>query len=64
MNQLTSQLVTFIFDYIEELCGIALDDSKSYLIDARLSSLVKQFQVKSPVDLVEKAKSSMGAPIR
>lgn len=64
MNQLTSQLVTFIFDYIEELCGIALDDSKSYLIDARLSSLAKQFQVKSPVELVEKAKSSMGAPIR
>ena len=64
MSQLTSQSVTFIFDYIEELCGIALDDSKSYLIDARLSSLVKQFQVKSPVELVEKAKTPLGDPIR
>lgn len=64
MSQLTSQSITFIFDYIENLCGIALDDSKSYLIDARLSSLVKQFQVKSPVELVEKAKSATGEHIR
>jgi chemotaxis protein methyltransferase CheR len=64
MSQLTSQSVTFIFDYIEELCGIALDDSKSYLIDARLSSLVKQFQVKSPIELVEKARTPLGDPIR
>jgi len=62
--QLTPANVEFIFDYIEDLCGIALDDTKKYLIEARLNPLVKQHALKSPVELVEKAKLASGEPIR
>jgi len=56
--------VEIIFDYIQQLCGIALDDSKAYLIDARLGPLVKQYGVASAIDLIEKAKSHNGDLIR
>jgi chemotaxis protein methyltransferase CheR len=62
--QLTSANVEFIFDYVEQLCGIALDETKSYLIEARLTSLVKLHALQSPVELVERAKSPSGEPIR
>lgn len=62
--QLTPANVEFIFDYIEDLCGIALDDTKKYLIEARLNPLVKQHALKSPVELVEKAKLASGESIR
>ena len=62
--QLTPANIEFIFDYIEDLCGIALDDTKGYLIEARLSPLVKQHALKSPVELIEKAKLSSGESIR
>lgn len=64
MSQNSSENVVFIFDFIEELCGISLDQNKSYLIDARLASLVKQFDVRSATELVEKAKSAGGDIIR
>jgi chemotaxis protein methyltransferase CheR len=53
-----------IFDYIEELCGIALDETKSYLIDARLDPLVQQFRLQSPLDLVNQAKHAGSDSIR
>lgn len=62
--QLTPTNVEFIFDYIEDLCGIALDDTKGYLIEARLSPLVKQHALKSPMELIEKAKQPSGEAIR
>jgi chemotaxis protein methyltransferase CheR len=62
--EISSSHVEYIFDYVEKLCGIALDDSKKYLIDARLNPLVKQFGVSSPVELVDKAKMAGGDPIR
>jgi chemotaxis protein methyltransferase CheR len=64
MSQNSTENVVFIFDFIEELCGISLDQNKSYLIDARLASLVKQFGVRSATELVEKAKSVGGDSIR
>jgi chemotaxis protein methyltransferase CheR len=64
MSVKSTENVLFIFDFIEELCGISLDQNKSYLIDARLSPLVKQFGVRSATELVEKAKSTGGDPIR
>lgn len=63
-NTHTNHNLEVIFDYIEELCGIALDSSKAYLIDARLGPLIKQHGAKSAVDLVEKAKLFNGEPIR
>ncbi|MEQ1829061.1 MAG: protein-glutamate O-methyltransferase CheR [Pirellula sp.] len=62
--QLTPTNIGYIFDYIEQLCGIALDDSKGYLIEARLNPLLKQHAVQSPVELIDKAKSPAGESIR
>lgn len=56
--------IGYVFDYIHELCGIALDESKAYLIDARLGKLVKQYSAASPVDLITRAKAPAGDPIR
>lgn len=64
MNSLSSSNIDYICDFIKDLCGIALDDSKSYLIDARLSPLMAQFQVKSAQELIDKAKTAQGDPVR
>ncbi len=61
---LSADNIEYIFDYIEQLCGIALDQSKSYLIDARLNRLMKQYSVGSPVELITKAKMASGGAIR
>lgn len=60
----TTNQFEVIFDYIEQLCGIALDDSKAYLIEARLGPLVKQYGVPTAFDLITKAKSPNGEMIR
>lgn len=60
----TTNQFEVIFDYIEQLCGIALDDSKAYLIEARLGPLVKQYGVPTAFDLIAKAKSPSGEVIR
>jgi chemotaxis protein methyltransferase CheR len=62
--QLTPENIEYIFDYIEKLCGIALDDTKGYLIDARLGPLLKKHSAKDAVELIDKAKSAAGDPIR
>jgi chemotaxis protein methyltransferase CheR len=62
--QLSQANVEYIFDYIEQLCGIALDDSKGYLIEARLNSLVKQHALSNAVELIDKAKSPLGESVR
>jgi chemotaxis protein methyltransferase CheR len=64
MASLKPEEIHTIFDYIEELCGIALDETKSYLIDARLDPLVQQFYLQSPLELVNQAKRSGGDSIR
>ena len=60
----TTNQFEVIFDYIEQLCGIALDDSKAYLIEARLGPLVKQYGVPTAFDLIAKAKTPSGEVIR
>jgi chemotaxis protein methyltransferase CheR len=60
----TTNQFEVIFDYIEQLCGISLDESKAYLIEARLGPLVKQYGVPTAFDLIAKAKSPSGEVIR
>jgi len=60
----TTNQFEVIFDYIEQLCGIALDDTKAYLIEARLGPLVKQYGVQTAFDLITKAKTPNGEMIR
>lgn len=51
-------------EFIQQLCGIALDESKEYLINSRFEKLTKQFNAASLSDLVDKAKAIKGEPIR
>ena len=51
-------------EFIQQLCGITLDESKEYLINSRFEKLVQQFKVGSLAELVEKAKLIQGEPIR
>jgi chemotaxis protein methyltransferase CheR len=62
--QLSPANVEYVFDYIEKLCGIALDDTKGYLIEARLNPILKQHSVASAVELIDKAKQASGEAIR
>jgi chemotaxis protein methyltransferase CheR len=62
--QLSQANVEYIFDYVEKLCGIALDESKGYLIEARLDKLVKEHSLASAVELIDKAKTSSGEAVR
>lgn len=64
MNTLTTAQIKFVFDFVEELCGIALEESKAYLIDVRFAALLKRFQASSVLDLIDKAKQATGEPIR
>lgn len=64
MPGLTAPQIEFVFDFVERLCGIALDQTRSYLIDTRLEPLVKQYGLTSVVELVEKAKLPNNDPLR
>lgn len=64
MSSLTSAQIKYVFDFIEELCGIALQEAKAYLIDLRFASLLERFQASSVIDLIDKAKQPSGSAIR
>jgi chemotaxis protein methyltransferase CheR len=51
-------------DYIYSICAVALDHSKSYLIEGRLSGLVEETGCKSFSGLLQRAKSEPGRAIQ
>lgn len=53
-----------ICDLIRDLCGIYLDSTKAYLIESRLSDLVKRNHCASYRQLAEKARSIMGSGLK
>jgi chemotaxis protein methyltransferase CheR len=53
--QLTSADIDAVCELVEDLCGIALDGSKSYLIESRLAHIVKREGLESYADLVRRA---------
>ncbi len=50
--------------YIYEICGIFLDDSKGYLLETRLSSLMREVGVAGFSELYYKAKSDLTNALR
>ena len=50
--------------YIQEICGIHLDESKGYLLETRLGGLLPEFNASSFSDLVQKAKTDATARLR
>ncbi len=50
--------------YIEDQCGIFLEDGKEYLIESRLSDLVEEIDCKSFADFHQKAKMDIGGKLK
>lgn len=50
--------------YVQEICGIHLDDSKGYLLETRLGGLLSQFSASSFSELVQKARTDSTARLR
>lgn len=60
----TPQDIDAICGLVNDLCGIALDDSKSYLIEGRLADLVTRHSCESYVDLARKARTAAGRDLK
>lgn len=60
----SNEEIDFVFRYIQELCGNALDSSRSYLIESRLSRIAAKFKCNSYRELIEQAKHPSGISIR
>lgn len=52
----TAQEVDAVFTLLHELCGIYLDNSKSYLVESRLGELARRHQCSNYEDLVRKVR--------
>jgi chemotaxis protein methyltransferase CheR len=61
---ITSEEMTVWSRYIKEICGIHLDDSKGYLVETRLSSLLSEAGAASFSELFYKARADTGNKLR
>ncbi|NOY29746.1 MAG: protein-glutamate O-methyltransferase CheR [Planctomycetes bacterium] len=59
MTNLTSEDIDAVCTLVNDLCGICWDESKSYLIEARLSTLVEQFDCENYQDLARKVRAEL-----
>ena len=57
---MTPEELDSVCDLVHDLCGIALDSSKDYLIESRLTSLLDQKQIPTFADLVRTARGPQG----
>lgn len=57
MTKLAPEEFNLITEYIHAITGIALDQSKAYLIESRLDSIIKELNCSSFSDLCHKAKA-------
>jgi chemotaxis protein methyltransferase CheR len=60
----TPQEVDAVFGLIHELCGIYLDHSKSYLVEARLGELVRKHGCANYEELVRKVRSGANPALK
>lgn len=56
-ESISTKELTILCDYIFEICGIALDETKGYLLESRLGPLVRQVGCKDFVELVQRARN-------
>jgi len=61
---LTSTDIDAVCGLVNDLCGIYLDESKGYLIEARLSDLVKRSGCESYADFARKARNDPDSGVR
>ena len=57
MTAITADEFSVLSKYIYSLCGVALDSTKTYLIETRLKSMMQQYGCASYMDLHSKAKA-------
>ena len=55
--QVTPNDIDAICDLVHELCGVHLDESRSYLIESRLSEIVEKCECSSYPELVGEQRS-------
>lgn len=63
MIKATSDDIKAIANYVHEISGVFLDESKGYLIEARLSALAEGLGCRSYHELIKKAKSDSNKSI-
>ncbi len=59
MSELTSEGIDAVCNLVDDLCGICWDESKAYLIEARLSSLVEENGCSNYQDLARKVRAEV-----
>jgi chemotaxis methyl-accepting protein methylase len=57
MTTITADEFSVLSKYIYSICGVALDSTKTYLIETRLKSMMQQYGCASYMDLHAKAKA-------
>lgn len=57
MTAITADEFSVLSKYIYALCGVALDSTKTYLVETRLKSMMQQYGCASYMDLHSKAKA-------
>ena len=57
MTAITADEFSVLSKYIYSLCGVALDSTKTYLVETRLKSMMQQYGCASYMDLHSKAKA-------
>jgi chemotaxis protein methyltransferase CheR len=61
---LTTQDIDAVCGLVNDLCGVYLDESKGYLIEARLSELVKHSGCESYAEFARKARTDADSTVR
>jgi len=59
MSDLTTEDIDAVCTMVDQLCGICWDESKSYLIESRLGSLVEEFKCKNYRDFARKVRAEL-----
>lgn len=58
--RLKPEELPLVCDLVQELCGIALDNSKGYLIESRLGQICRRYDITSFNDLVKETRTRRG----
>jgi len=59
MKDLRTEDIDAVCDLVNDLCGICWDESKSYLIESRLSNLVKQVDCENYREFARKVRAEI-----
>jgi chemotaxis protein methyltransferase CheR len=57
MSSITAEEFNVLTKYIHSVCGVALDSTKTYLVETRLKSMMQQYGCTSYMDLYSKVKA-------